>query len=482
MVFIMRCTSRLTLLCACTCLALSGCSRSSVSDMVLAKDARFLEQTQSGQVLKRLPAPKNKIVVAVYEFQDQTGQHKSNDSVADFSRAVTQGGVSILKKALLDAGDHQWFTVLERGGLNNLLQERKIIRDTRQQYVGPDGQPLPDIPPLLYAGMLIEGGIISYETNTITGGAGARYLGIGGNTEYRQDIVTIYLRATNVQTGEVLTSVDASKTIYSTMVRGGVFKFVSFDELLEIETGFSVNEPPQFAARQAVEAAVYAMIMEGAQQGIWQFADEKAGKLALAAYQQRKNKERLDEDIQDTPVTAPSADNKTDADALEQDQEKPSSFWAWLPPSLVGSVGDAESTEQLAPYRMQKQPDVPNAQASRAEDFAKTRVRSDVQPAGTRYSEEVLRSYINNLSSWVWRKNRQTSESERLMGTTKVQIRLDRQGRLQDHWIISSSGSTVSDVIAMEMVRKAHPFPVIPADYYPERQFHEFVIQITGGN
>ncbi len=270
-------------------LVLTACSTSIDDD-----DMRFMssepvieEQTNSSRLLRSLPKAAQKISVSVYSFDDQTGQHMPNDRIAEFSRAVTQGGLAILNKALIDAGERSWFTVVERGGLQNLLQERSLIRAMRDKYRRPDGSKLPGIAALKYAGVLLEGGIIAYESNTLTGGIGARYLGIGGSTEYRSDIVTVALRAVNVQTGEVFISVTASKTIFSTGVQGSVFRFVAVDKLLEAESGFTVNEPPQLAVRQAVEAAVYALIMEGVRENYWSFEDKTQGRAALIEYLER---------------------------------------------------------------------------------------------------------------------------------------------------------------------------------------------------
>ncbi len=38
-------------------------------------------------------------------------------------------------------------------------------------------QPQPNLPSLLFAGLILDGGIIGYDCNTVTGGLGARYLG-----------------------------------------------------------------------------------------------------------------------------------------------------------------------------------------------------------------------------------------------------------------------------------------------------------------
>lgn len=267
---------------------LSACSFDKMMNKHLAEEATVSEKTPSQRLLEKLPAPSSPFVVSVYDFQDQTGQQKPNDTFAEYSRAVTQGGVNILYKALGDAGNGSWFTVIERNGLKNLLQERQLIRATREQYATPGGKHLADIEPLTYAGVIIEGGIVAYESNLLTGGAGAAWLGIGANAQYRRDMVTIYLRAVSVQTGEVLTTVNTSKTIYSTMFDGNIFKYTSYDEILEGEVGFSVNEPPQLAVRQAMEYGVYSLIMEGTIKGLWNFSNPASAKDQMRDYLNRR--------------------------------------------------------------------------------------------------------------------------------------------------------------------------------------------------
>ncbi len=269
----------------CLTLLLSSCQ--SAFQPPLTAPPQIAEHTMSGDILAALPPAKRKVAVSVYEFQDQTGQMKSDDTFAEYSSAVTKGGLSILNKALLDAGNRGWFTVIERGGLKDLTQERQIITSTREQYHAP-GTEVMQLKPMLYAGILLEGAIVAYESNVITGGAGAKYLGVGGDTQYRRDIVTVYLRAVSTQTGEVLLSVNTSKTIYSTAVDASVFRYVSYDKLLELETGFTTNEPPQFAVRQAIEMGVYALIMEGTIDGLWEFADPNAQKAQITEYLERK--------------------------------------------------------------------------------------------------------------------------------------------------------------------------------------------------
>ncbi|MGI9419276.1 MAG: CsgG/HfaB family protein [Geminicoccaceae bacterium] len=243
-----------------------------------------IETTATYEALRNLPAPKQPVPVAVYSYPDLTGQFKAAETVSTNSRAVTQGAVWMLVKSLKDAAAGRWFKVIQRANLDNLLKERQIIRETRGRVEQDTGQSQPGLPSLLFAGVILEGGIIGYDSNTVTGGLGARYLGIGGDVQYRQDTVSVYLNAVSSQTGEVLKSVMTRKTVVSYGMRGSVFKFVSFQKLLEGETGYTVNEPGQIALAQAVEHAVRSMIIEGALEGLWQFEDEIAGKEVTQAY------------------------------------------------------------------------------------------------------------------------------------------------------------------------------------------------------
>ena len=246
-------------------------------------------RTQTQNMLADIPPPPRPVAVAVYGFTDQTGQFRPSEQGQTLSRAVTQGAGSILVKALQDAGNRQWFTIVERESLRNLLNERQIIREMRERYLGETQVNSKALPALLFAGVLLEGGIIGYDSNTVTGGAGASFLGIGARTEYRQDTVTVYLRAVSVRTGEVLTTVTASKTIASKSLGASAFKYVAFKELLEAEAGFTTNEPDHLALQQAIEKAVYGLVMEGVELKLWDFVDAKAGEPLLWRYRNERD-------------------------------------------------------------------------------------------------------------------------------------------------------------------------------------------------
>lgn len=278
------------LLIAALCAALGACaSMTGPSQTGLMTSApRLGVATSSQEALAGLPPPARKVAVAVYGFNDLTGQFKPSETGQTLSRAVSQGGGSILVKALQDAGGRSWFTVVERERLDNLLKERQIINEMRARYLGERSVNVDALPAMLFAGIILEGGVVGFDTNTMTGGAGARFLGVGGDVKYRQDTVTVYLRAVSVRSGEVLASVTTSKTIASQAISGSAFRYVAYKELLEAETGVTFNEPDQLALQQAIEKAVYALVMEGVELKLWDFADPIGGLIALDRYKQER--------------------------------------------------------------------------------------------------------------------------------------------------------------------------------------------------
>jgi curli production assembly/transport component CsgG len=259
---------------------LAGCATQQGRRDVLEEAPTLTPSSPTALDLENLPRPKRKLDIAVYQFPDLTGKNEPNDNVAVFSRAVTQGASNFVVDALQRAGHGRWFTVDERGSLNNLLQERQLVKATRTDFEGENARPLP---PIRFAGLLVEGGIIAFDGNVMTGGIGANYLNIGGNVNYRRDTVTVAMRVVSVQTGEILTSVTTTKTIYSVGLQANVYQFVSVNKLLQAEAGITKTEPTQLAVRQAIDLAVYATVMQGAQRHLWSFADPE-GRALLENY------------------------------------------------------------------------------------------------------------------------------------------------------------------------------------------------------
>lgn len=228
------------------------------------------------QELLELPAADVMPVVAVYQFLDKTGQRKRMDGVASFSTAVTQGAESFLIDALKTAAKGKWFRVVERTSLDALVRERQIIRSTREDFASQEGNENSPtgIQPLLFAGILLEGGIIGYDTNIESGGRGARFLGIGSSISYRRDVVTVSLRGISTLTGEILLNVQTTKTILSTGGGYDVFRFVDMDtKLVEVEDGVAFNEGVTKATRSAIELSVLELIYQGHDRSFWVIKD-----------------------------------------------------------------------------------------------------------------------------------------------------------------------------------------------------------------
>jgi curli production assembly/transport component CsgG len=244
--------------------ALSGCAS---IHMDVGRDEPVALQPRESLTTKIPELDGPAITIAVYGFQDKTGQMKPNDKLAVFSKAVTQGAEVFLIKSLQDSKN--WFKVVERVGLDNLIKERQLIRNQREVYEGKDARPLK---PMTVAGVMIEGGIIGYDSNIRSGGNGARFLGIGGSQQYRVDEIVISMRLISVNSGEVLLTTAVSKTIFSTQHNVGVLRFVDAGtKALELENGMALNEPTTYAVRVAIEQAVYDMIVEGEKKGIWRY-------------------------------------------------------------------------------------------------------------------------------------------------------------------------------------------------------------------
>ena len=248
---------------------LSGCSAIHQTTDLLQSQPEQLRPAPD----ELLPPKSGVMTVAVYRFADQTGQRRYSDRIASLSSAVTQGADTYLIQALQTVGSGRWFRVVERGGIENLLRERQIIRQMREQHEGQNARPLA---PLLFAGMIIDGGIIGYDSNISTGGAGARAFGIGGATEYRTDLVTVTMRAISVNTGEILVSVTTTKRIHSYVDRFGVMRFVSGGTLgLEGEVGSSTNDSVNLAIQLAIQSSVREMIEEGVRKGLWEYQQQR---------------------------------------------------------------------------------------------------------------------------------------------------------------------------------------------------------------
>jgi curli production assembly/transport component CsgG len=284
--------------------ALSGCAH---IHMEASKEEPVILKPRESLVSQLPDLDGPPLTIAVYGFQDKTGQMKPNDRLAVFSKAVTQGAEVFLIKSLQDS--KKWFRVVERVGLDNLIKERQLIRNQREVYEGKDAKPLK---PMTVAGVMIEGGIIGYDSNIRSGGNGARFLGIGGSQQYRVDEIIISMRLVSINSGEVLITNAVSKTIYSTQHNVGVLRFVDAGtKALELENGSALNEPTTYAVRIAIEQAVYDMIIEGEKKGLWRFKKTPVVQPEPVVKEEKKDELVQSQTSQESqrapePVSAPS--------------------------------------------------------------------------------------------------------------------------------------------------------------------------------
>jgi|TARA_A200000159_G_scaffold116579_1_gene110059 curli production assembly/transport component CsgG len=258
-------------------LVLTGCATNGTNTKTFKGSMPYVEGTPTNELLQAVPEldGQPKITIAVYRFTDLTGQRKPSTKFSQLSTAVTQGSDTFVISALKSVSNGSWFQVVERNGLDNLVKERQLIRSTRDLY-DEENDIQKVLKPMLFAGLIIEGGIVGYDSNTQSGGQGARYFGIGLSEQYRVDQVTVSMRIVSVQTGEILLTTNVTKTIASHSSGGDVFRFLDLGtKALELETGVAVNEPVNYAIRTAIEFAVLELIHSGEKQGFWKFKEKE---------------------------------------------------------------------------------------------------------------------------------------------------------------------------------------------------------------
>jgi curli production assembly/transport component CsgG len=299
--------------------------------------------------MNKVPVPdQNKIVLAVYQFGDLTGQQKPNDAFSEMSKAVTQGASNLLIKALKDVGNGEWFRVAERESLQSLLQERKLIRTTRQMTQGDKAKPLG---PMLYAGAYLTGGIVGYDSNTLSGGAGHRFLGIGASVQYRQDTVTVVLRLINVVTGEVELTIMTEKSILSVGIGGDKFKYLDTGtNLIEVELGIVKNEPITYAVRKVIEGAVVELVVAGEKRGLWKFKPPPIPPTPVdaAEFEETPVVEETEEEVEKLLEEIVELDNETRAEVKEEASQPT------VESVIVGAPADAQTSPAPQPEQVKE--------------------------------------------------------------------------------------------------------------------------------
>lgn len=410
---------------------LSGCAAIQSTGITEADPTLTTQMRGVKKEFDTIPAPAagKPVSVAVYSFADKTGQRRPQANVASLSSAVTQGAETFLIQALQGVGQGRWFEVVERVGIDNLTKERLIIRQMREAYEGSNAKPLM---PMQFAGMIVEGGIVGYDTTVNSGGAGMRIFGIGKQTQWSQDTVTVSLRAVSVNTGKVLAVVTVQKTILSTADSATALKF--FDagtQAFEAEAGLTINEPGTYAVKAAIEMAVVELIKEGQRKSLWDYRQEPISAVIVPqgpaplvlpttpapviSSEIRKPEEKKDELVQtQTPKeSAPAKESPTPA-----------------PQQSNGGKGP-EGVER-------------KSEAPKEEKLAVTDMQTGVKPTVTLFGERVLKenAYLHakesETSTKVWWVSKGTIMSIKQPGTDGWWSVVTKDGTNRKGWIQSN--------------------------------------------
>jgi curli production assembly/transport component CsgG len=376
------------------------------------------------------PAVGKPVSVAVYSFADKTGQRRPQANVASLSSAVTQGAETFLIQALQGVGQGQWFEVVERVGIDNLTKERLIIRQMREAYEGNNAKPLM---PMQFAGMIIEGGIVGYDTTVNSGGAGMRIFGIGKQTQWSQDTVTISVRAVSVNTGKVLAVVTIQKTILSTADSATALKF--FDagtQAFEAEAGLTINEPGTYAVKAAIEMAVVELIKEGQRKAIWDYKSNipvVVAPVAKAVPPQpvisseiRKPEEKKDELVQTQTPKTPTPIQESPAPSPQQSDDGK---------APAGVEGKSETIKEEIVAKITTKPEVKNVDA----DLKVTDMQTGVKPTVTLFGEKVLKE-----NSYLYAK--ESEASPKIWWVAKGTVMSIKQSGTEGWWKVTAKDGT----------------------------------------
>ena len=174
-------------------------------------------------------------------------------------------------------------------------EQRTLVRSKRELELLQTQQAIANltehqVPAIQAARYIVSGSIVGFDSNELTSGVGARFLGIGGDKKHRRDTVTVNLRVIDPISSEVVISVTTTKTIYAVGLQGGAYRFAAVDKILEIEAGVTKNELGSLAVRHGIELGVFALIAEGIKEGLWTTADPHEAEKILEIYNRAEDK------------------------------------------------------------------------------------------------------------------------------------------------------------------------------------------------
>jgi curli biogenesis system outer membrane secretion channel CsgG len=208
--------------------------------------------------------------VAVAQFDDLTGARIEGGT----STAVAASGRILTEYILMGANVKGAYRVLDRAGLANLLNERRLADQinasneadvisaspaaVRDQLPGRI-PPLVDIDPLGVSDYLIYGAVVGYDRRLIDNGGGFGIAGVRMRNRTSRDQVSVIVQLVDVRTGEIIATGFDAQFIDSSSVAGDIFALLRTDRLLEFEQANLVNDPATLALFLAIDAALTEM-------------------------------------------------------------------------------------------------------------------------------------------------------------------------------------------------------------------------------
>lgn len=175
---------------------------------------------------------------------------------------------------------------------------------------------------------------------------------------------------------------------------------------------------------------------------------------------------------QKTPVTL------FEEEKIKKKETKPRSVVKKSKPQrLVKKEKSQQVAQNTEPQRKQKTSPVASKKTSPASQqptytkpaqtsFTKTTAKTSIQGASSSQQKAIKRQYYAQLAAWLNRNKRypKRAQKRRQEGVVKLTFTINRNGRVLNHRIVTSSGYSLLDREVKNMLQRAAPLPRIPAE------------------
>lgn len=154
------------------------------------------------------------------------------------------------------------------------------------------------------------------------------------------------------------------------------------------------------------------------------------------------------------------------SDVIEPEQARELSAVAPVEQAEIAAPEAVEPVEQkVSELKPVEEPKKKKAEEKRKRDAASSPVGRS-SPGSNRQSRSsgaAFSSYAGRIAAHLRRYKRYPNSAGRARGTARVAFSVSRGGSLTRVRLVASSGNAALDRAAVEMVRRASPFPAIPA-------------------